>query len=106
MLQSIMRGFLSDFSRSISDLSDLLVAASVEIYERVSVDLLPTPAKSHYVFNLRDLSKCVQGMLQADAVAMRDASDMLRYIVVVSYIHTSYANRKLSNHFVLLIVTL
>lgn len=78
MLQSIMRGFLSDFSRSISDLSDLLVAASVEIYERVSIDLLPTPAKSHYVFNLRDLSKCVQGMLQADAVSMRDASDMLR----------------------------
>ena len=35
--------------------------ASVEIYNRMSVDLLPTPAKSHYVFNLRDLSKCVQG---------------------------------------------
>lgn len=35
--------------------------AAVEIYNRLSVDLLPTPAKSHYVFNLRDLSKCVQG---------------------------------------------
>lgn len=34
---------------------------SVEIYGRMSTDLLPTPAKSHYVFNLRDLSKCVQG---------------------------------------------
>lgn len=34
---------------------------SVEIYVRMSTDLLPTPAKSHYVFNLRDLSKCIQG---------------------------------------------
>lgn len=34
---------------------------SVEIYGRMSTDLLPTPAKSHYIFNLRDLSKCIQG---------------------------------------------
>jgi len=41
--------------------ADNIVDAAVEIYQRMSVDLLPTPAKSHYVFNLRDLSKCVQG---------------------------------------------
>jgi len=34
---------------------------SVEIYGRMSTDLLPTPTKSHYIFNLRDLSKCIQG---------------------------------------------
>ena len=38
-----------------------LLSFSVEIYVRMSTDLLPTPAKSHYVFNLRDLSKCIQG---------------------------------------------
>ena len=37
------------------------VHCSVEIYGRMSTDLLPTPAKSHYIFNLRDLSKCIQG---------------------------------------------
>ena len=41
--------------------TDGIIAAAVDIYNRMSTDLLPTPAKSHYVFNLRDLSKCMQG---------------------------------------------
>jgi dynein heavy chain, axonemal len=36
---------------------DAIVKSSVDIYERVSSELLPTPAKSHYTFNLRDVSK-------------------------------------------------
>ena len=73
-----MRSFLSDFSREISDLTEPLVNAAVELYRRISVELLPTPAKSHYIFNLRDLSKCVQGLLQADSGTMRESSEMLR----------------------------
>lgn len=55
-----------------------MVNAAVEIYERIARDLLPTPAKSHYVFNLRDLSKCIQGVTQADSGTMREESAMLR----------------------------
>lgn len=39
----------------------------IEIYENVRAGLLPTPAKTHYTYNLRDLSKLVQGILMVDA---------------------------------------
>lgn len=35
----------------------------MQAYKRISEELLPTPAKSHYTFNMRDLSKLFQGML-------------------------------------------
>nr|8GLV_Kg Chain Kg, DHC_N2 domain-containing protein [Chlamydomonas reinhardtii] len=42
-----------------------LVAASLEVYEAAQRELLPTPAKSHYTFNLRDVSKVFQGITKA-----------------------------------------
>jgi predicted RNA-binding protein len=37
------------------------------VYKTISAQLLPTPAKSHYTFNLRDLSKIFQGMTMVEA---------------------------------------
>jgi dynein heavy chain len=73
-----MHGFLEDFCKPVAELGDSMVNAAVEIYDRIATDLLPTPTKCHYVFNLRDLSKCIQGVLQADSKTLRDASHMLR----------------------------
>ena len=61
-----MRGFLFEFPAPVRDSCHAVVEAAIEIYRRMSTDLLPTPNKSHYVFNLRDLSKCVQGILRAN----------------------------------------
>jgi hypothetical protein len=44
-----------------------LVAASVELYRSVCRELLPTPSKSHYTFNTRDLGKVVLGVMQVRA---------------------------------------
>jgi dynein heavy chain, axonemal len=49
------------YGSSISKLSKQVVGALLDVYERCQKELLPTPAKSHYTFNLRDVSKVVQG---------------------------------------------
>ncbi|XP_061839883.1 dynein axonemal heavy chain 6 isoform X3 [Nerophis lumbriciformis] len=75
---AILSGFLKEFPQPVKDCSKQIVDSAVEIYNRLSVDLLPTPAKSHYVFNLRDLSKCVQGMLQCESSQVRDKTQIFR----------------------------
>uniref|UniRef100_A0A8C8RP36 Dynein axonemal heavy chain 6 n=1 Tax=Pelusios castaneus TaxID=367368 RepID=A0A8C8RP36_9SAUR len=72
-------GFLAEFSPAVKQTATSIVDAAVEIYQRMSIDLLPTPAKSHYVFNLRDLSKCVQGKMSlCDPGAVRDQTQIFR----------------------------
>ncbi|XP_056004113.1 dynein axonemal heavy chain 6-like isoform X1 [Ostrea edulis] len=78
MFMQILAGFFMDFPQAVRQTAEPICQAAVEIYGRMSTDLLPTPAKSHYVFNLRDLSKCIQGLLQADTGVIRDGKQIFR----------------------------
>ncbi|KAK6493365.1 dynein heavy chain 6 [Huso huso] len=78
IFQAILNGFLTEFPNAVKQTAASIVGAAVEIYRRMSIDLLPTPAKSHYVFNLRDLSKCVQGILQCEPGSVRDQKQIFR----------------------------
>ena len=46
----------------VSKLTKSVVAATLELYQASIAFLLPTPAKSHYTFNLRDFSRIIQGI--------------------------------------------
>uniref|UniRef100_A0A4W3JLB2 Dynein axonemal heavy chain 6 n=1 Tax=Callorhinchus milii TaxID=7868 RepID=A0A4W3JLB2_CALMI len=82
IFQAILNGFLAEFSIGVKQCSVNIVEAAVEIYHRMSVDLLPTPAKSHYVFNLRDLSKCIQGKMFCILLLHEKNSQLLSHQVI------------------------
>ena len=54
-----------------------MVAATVGAYNVARAELLPTPLKSHYTLNLRDVARVVQGIVLADTSTFRQRSDMM-----------------------------
>ncbi|XP_032591888.1 dynein axonemal heavy chain 7 [Drosophila grimshawi] len=68
------RGFSKEFDPCI----DEIVSATLSIYNDAKLNLLPTPAKSHYLFNLRDFSRVIQGVLLSVPEATEDMNSMRR----------------------------
>ncbi|CAE7749350.1 DNAH6 [Symbiodinium sp. CCMP2592] len=59
-------GWLGVNKPDLQELSVPVINATVKMFFQISKDLLPTPVKCHYTFNLRDPAKMVQGMLMVD----------------------------------------
>lgn len=69
---------LQDFAEDIKALGDVMTQATIEVYNSVTETLLPTPAKSHYIFNSRDMSKVFQGLMQAQPEAYDNQDSIIR----------------------------
>ncbi|XP_064422227.1 dynein axonemal heavy chain 1 [Latimeria chalumnae] len=74
---TILGSWMSDGSE-MQELNDPLVTATIHVYSTITSQLLPTPAKSHYTFNLRDLSKVFQGILMAEPTLIEEKILLLR----------------------------
>jgi dynein heavy chain len=70
--------FIQENNEVIRDLSSKLVDTCISVYKTICEQLLPTPAKSHYTFNLRDLSKTFQGILMADVKSIASTSQLIK----------------------------
>ena len=65
--QLVAGRFSSDiFAPEVVSAAEKLVPITVDLWNKVQAKMLPTPAKFHYLFNMRELSKVFQGVLLAE----------------------------------------
>ncbi|XP_071558466.1 dynein axonemal heavy chain 1-like [Temnothorax nylanderi] len=66
IFKTILDSWLSN-TPELYNLLDDVVDSTLKVFTIIRSEMLPIPNKSHYTFNLRDLSKVFQGILMADA---------------------------------------
>lgn len=51
---------------SLTDSDDIVFLGSIpeQVYQASVATFLPTPVKSHYLFNMRDVAKVIEGVMQ------------------------------------------
>ena len=79
IFSSIVGGHLAlNGQAEIVSLTKPIIESTVDLYQTVLRDLKPIPAKAHYTFNLRDVSKVVQGLLMVQAAHIPSADVLIR----------------------------
>ena len=71
----------SEFNNDIRSNLVPLVSSCIVMYYRIFISMLPTPNKSHYIFNLRDLSKLVNGLMQASSIVIINKENLVDLFV-------------------------
>ena len=66
------------YSGGIKSMRDNIVINTITIYKMIQEQFRPTPAKSHYTYNLRDVSKIFQGIAKASPKAIKAENDMIK----------------------------
>jgi dynein heavy chain len=78
IFSKILKAFIGRYSDNIAAAIDQIVESSQNVFENVADTLKPTPSKSHYTFNMRDISKVVQGCCSADQKQTQETVDIVR----------------------------
>jgi len=95
IFQKIARAFIGSYSADVAAAIEPLVESTQVVFTAVADSLKPTPSKSHYTFNMRDISKIMQGVCSANQKATQQTADVLRL-----WLHESqrvFADRMINN---------
>eukprot|EP00397_Hematodinium_sp_SG-2012_P000031 GEMP01000031.1.p1 GENE.GEMP01000031.1~~GEMP01000031.1.p1 ORF type:complete len:4639 (+),score=1050.01 GEMP01000031.1:391-14307(+) len=58
-------------------LSKKLTSSTIDVWDKVKRSLLPTPARFHYVFNMRELSRVFQGIMDTPMEGIQDETSLV-----------------------------
>ncbi|KAI9188096.1 hypothetical protein H9P43_002487 [Blastocladiella emersonii ATCC 22665] len=76
---SILSGHLHPtFAKEVQALVEPITQMTLKLYKFVVDTLLPTPSKFHYIFNLRDISRIYEGLLQSTPDNFKSATQLFR----------------------------
>ncbi|KAL0984291.1 hypothetical protein UPYG_G00139540 [Umbra pygmaea] len=70
--------FSNGFDASFYRLGKIIVQATMAVYQDTMENFLPTPSKSHYIFNLRDFARVIRGVLLSPATHLQESDKLIR----------------------------
>jgi len=85
IFKAMIEDKLNEFEEEIRLLTDGFTAATIEVFKKVLERFRPTPERSHYLFNMRDLSKVFQGIRLAQKETIDSKEGMIRLWVHECY---------------------
>ncbi|XP_003791058.1 dynein heavy chain 14, axonemal [Otolemur garnettii] len=71
----------NNFTADVQKSTIQIISCCLAIYHQVRQNMLPTPTKCHYMFNLRDLFKLLVGLLQAEKVVINSREMAARLFI-------------------------
>jgi dynein heavy chain len=78
IFDTLLTEHFSGFDEEIKGLAEVTSQATLELYKQVAEEFLPTPSRPHYVFNMRDMGRVLQGVLLSDPKFFDTRDGMIR----------------------------
>mmetsp|Transcript_64520 Transcript_64520/g.54728 ORF Transcript_64520/g.54728 Transcript_64520/m.54728 type:complete len:129 (+) Transcript_64520:805-1191(+) len=78
IFNNIVGGFFEGHDEAVKECLDQVVGTTLHCYTQALTFLLPIPKKSHYLFNLRDISKVFQGVCNGKPQVINEPSIFIR----------------------------
>jgi dynein heavy chain len=78
IFNTIVKNLLHKFPEEVKDQIQNIILCTLNLYKEIRINMLPTPKKAHYIFNIRDMSKTLGGVCSASIKYVLSKTDIVR----------------------------